>query len=76
LNAGGARAVEQLRQVAVEVRMVSVRHEVNIRLIGVQLEDGPPTDPFYAARAQAMVNELSWWGRVTKEGRARHALPT
>jgi NAD(P)H-dependent FMN reductase len=75
-TAGGARAVEQLRLVAIELRMVPIRDEVNVRLIGVALDErGQPTEEFYAKRAAAMIDTLLWWARVTKEGRERHPLP-
>jgi NAD(P)H-dependent FMN reductase len=75
-TASGARAVEQLRLVAIELRMVPIRDEVNVRLIGVSLDEkGRPTDPFYAKRAATMIDTLLWWTRVTKEGRERHPLP-
>jgi NAD(P)H-dependent FMN reductase len=75
-NAGGARAVEQLRNVAVEVRMVPVRGEVNLRLIGLQADDaGRPTDPYYVKQANAMIDQLLWWARVAKDGRAKLAPP-
>jgi NAD(P)H-dependent FMN reductase len=70
--AAGARAVEQLRQVAIELRMVPVRDEVNLRLIGLATdENGWPTDALYLKRAAAMIDELLWWTRITKEGRGR-----
>jgi NAD(P)H-dependent FMN reductase len=74
-TAAGARAVEQLRLVAIELRMVPIRDEVNVRLIGITLdEQGRPTEEFYAKRAAAMIDTLIWWGRVTKDGRERHPL--
>jgi NAD(P)H-dependent FMN reductase len=69
-TASGARAVEQLRNVAVEVRMVPVRSEVNIRLIGLQADEaGRPSDPLYAKLAKATIDQLLWWARVAKDGR-------
>jgi NAD(P)H-dependent FMN reductase len=79
--AAGARAVEQLRLVAIELRMVPIRDEVNVRLPhpslpGATLDSaGQPTDDFYSKRAAAMVDTLLWWGRVAKDGRARHPMP-
>jgi NAD(P)H-dependent FMN reductase len=71
--ASGARAVEQLRLVAVELRMVPVRDEVNVRLVGyVPDERGRPADPVYARKANAMIDDLLWWARVAREGRERH----
>ena len=71
--AGGARAVEQLRLVAIELRMVPIRDEVNVRLMGYAVDDnGRPKDELYVKRAAIMLDELVWWTRVAKEGRARH----
>lgn len=71
--ASGARAAEQLRLVAVELRMVPVRDEVNVRLVGYAADDrGNPADPLYAKRAKATIDDLLWWARVTREGRERH----
>jgi NAD(P)H-dependent FMN reductase len=75
-TACGARAVEQLRLVAVEVRMVPVRSEVNIRLIGLVLDDaGRPTDALYPKLAKGMIDQLLWWTRVAKDGRAAESPP-
>jgi NAD(P)H-dependent FMN reductase len=70
--AAGARAVEQLRLVAVELRMAPVRDEVNVRLVGYAADErGQPADPVYAKKAGAMIDDLLWWARVLKEGRER-----
>jgi NAD(P)H-dependent FMN reductase len=75
-TASGARAVEQLHNVAIEVRMVPVRTDVNIRLIGLAADEvGRPTDPLYAKRAAAMIDELLWWTRTTKRARAEERPP-
>jgi NAD(P)H-dependent FMN reductase len=74
-TAGGARAVEQLRLVAIELRMVPIRDEVNVRLIGLSLDaQGRPTEEFYAKRAAAMIDTVLWWARVTKDGRERQPI--
>ena len=70
--AAGARAVEQLRLVAIELRMVPIRDEVNLRLIGLAVdEDAFPSDELYLKRATAMIDELLWWTQVMKEARGR-----
>jgi NAD(P)H-dependent FMN reductase len=70
--AAGARAVEQLRLVAVELRMVPVRDEVDLRLVGfVGDERGWPKEEIYAKRAAALLDDLLWWARLAKEGRGR-----
>jgi len=72
----GVRAVEQLRSVAVELRMVPTRGEVNIRLIGLELDEaGAPKDPFYAKQAKGMLDQLTWWTRAAKHARAAEAPP-
>lgn len=74
--AGGARAVEQLRNVAVEVRMVPVRGEVNLRIFGLETdEQGRPTDSLYLKRARAMIDQLVWWARAAKRAREVEAPP-
>ncbi len=76
-TACGARAVEQLRSVAVELRMVPVRGEVNIRLIGLELDAaGSPKDPLYAKMAKGMIDQLLWWAAATKNARSASAPPT
>jgi NAD(P)H-dependent FMN reductase len=70
--AAGARAVEQLRLVVVELRMVPVRDEVNLRLPGYAADErGEPADPLYARKAKAALDDLLWWARVAKDGRER-----
>jgi NAD(P)H-dependent FMN reductase len=71
--AAGARAVEQLRLVATELRMVPIRDEVNIRLVGYSGDErGWPKDEIYAKKAGVMLDELLWWARVARDGRERH----
>lgn len=75
-TASGARAVEQLRNVAVECRMVPVRGEVNIRLIGLELDDDRrPKEALYARMARATINQLLWWARATQMARAAETPP-
>ncbi len=75
-NTGGARAVEQLRAVAVEFEMAPLRHAVHILpdvLIAVrQAED--PADPSAFAphepRLAMLATDLSWWMRALATARA------
>jgi NAD(P)H-dependent FMN reductase len=72
--AAGARAVEQLRLVAIELRMVPVRDEVNVRLPGYAADErGNPADPVYARKAAAALDDLLWWARAASDARARAA---
>lgn len=72
-SASGARAVEQLRLVAVELRMIPIRDEVNLPMLTLATDDrGQPSDAFYQKRAALMIDELLWWTRMAKDGRERH----
>jgi NAD(P)H-dependent FMN reductase len=75
-SAGGVRAVQQLRQVAVELQLAPVRDEVNIPFIGRALDEtGAPKDPHHVARAQALLDQLAWWGETLRQGRRRAPFP-
>jgi NAD(P)H-dependent FMN reductase len=74
-NVGGARAIEQLRLVAVEFEMAPLRHAVHIlpdvmlpamRAEPFSLEVFTPLDQ----RLEAMIEELLWWTTTLAAGRA------
>ena len=67
---GGVRAVQQLRQVAVELDQVPLRRQVAIPRVRTALADGAPADPWYAQSAERMLDDLVWWARVLAEARA------
>ncbi|WP_020136314.1 NADPH-dependent FMN reductase [Streptomyces sp. 351MFTsu5.1] len=68
---GGLRAVEHLRQVFAELHAVTVRDTVSFHNAGSSFEDGRPKDPSGPdAAAKTMLDQLVWWGRVLREGRA------
>ncbi len=70
-GANGARAAEQLMSVTIEVRMVPIRDQVNLRLMGLALDEhGMPTDEFYSKRAGLLLDELVWFSRVLRDARA------
>jgi NAD(P)H-dependent FMN reductase len=70
---GAARAVEQLRLVAVEVQMARVRHAVHIGMAefpglwqqGKKFEDYP----HLAQAADAMLGDVAWWAKALKTAR-------
>jgi len=70
---GGARAVEQLRLVAVELEMAPLRNAVHIGLeplLGVMREGKQITDyPYLNERAEVMLDELAWWTRALRAAR-------
>lgn len=73
---GGVRAASQLRVVVGELQMVPIGREVNIPFIARTIdEDGTITDPFQIKRVAGMLDQLSWWTTVLREGRASHPAP-
>lgn len=74
-SVGGARAVEQLRQVAVELQMASVRGSVHIpgsTLFPITMgkaEWKPLEDASLMKSADTMLTQLLWWARALKAAR-------
>lgn len=74
--AGGARAVEQLRLVCIELQMAPLRAEVNIAFAFKALgADGAPADPLAQQRAELLVKQIAWWGHALKAARAQSPYP-
>lgn len=73
---GGARAVEQLRLVAIELQMAPIRNAVHLpRDVYVAVMNEPvPVDPelFKPSKpaADAMLDQLIWWTKALKVARA------
>jgi len=72
-NVGGARAIEQLRNVAVEFEMAPTRHAVHILadvMIASRSDEGlapfAPLDP----RLDLLVDDLLWWTAALATARA------
>lgn len=70
---GGARAVEQLRLVAVELSLVPLQAAVHVAMepfMGVYREGKSFADyPYLAPTVDTMLNELSWYAKTLKAGR-------
>lgn len=73
---GGARAIEQLRMVAVELEMAPVRHAVHIlpEIIRPAMQSKDPSDfsvfePI-EPKLQALAEGLAWWAQTLSKGRA------
>ncbi|MFI1352756.1 NADPH-dependent FMN reductase [Streptomyces sp. NPDC020898] len=75
--AGGLRAVEHLRQVFAELHATTVRDTVSFHNAGAsfddegRLKDGAGSGP--DAAAKVMLDQVVWWGRVLRQGRATWA---
>ncbi len=72
---GGARAIEQLRQVAIELQMAPVKAEVNIAMepfLGVLMQGRSLNDyPYLEAGRTAVLDQIQWWGDALKAARAK-----
>jgi NAD(P)H-dependent FMN reductase len=68
---GGARAVEQLRQVVVELGMVPTARAVYFGNVGSFRSAGGAVqnEAFYRARVGGLLEELLWYATVLKRGR-------
>lgn len=73
-SAMGARAVEHLRDIAVELQMAPIRNAVHMPYdIIVASGKGTPDAELFAAfadRLTGMVDQLVWWGNALKAARA------
>ena len=73
---GGARAVEQLRQVAVEFEMAPLRYAVHILpdvfMAARQSEDPTDNTPFapLEPRLKALIDDLTWWAAALHTARS------
>lgn len=76
-NAAGARAIEHLRQIAVELEMVPLRNAVHIQgsilfpILSGQAEWTTDTEGGLQKNADAMLEHLLWWGNVLRAARAQ-----
>jgi NAD(P)H-dependent FMN reductase len=74
---GGARAVEQLRLMAIELQMASTRNAVHINMepfLAVMKGEKTLADYDYLNKSAAvMLDELSWWAHALKTARTQPA---
>jgi NAD(P)H-dependent FMN reductase len=70
---GGARAIETLRGVVIELQMAPIRQEVNIAMepyLGIVQSGRSLNDYGYLVQSrEAMFDHLVWWGEALKAGR-------
>ena len=75
-STGGARAIEQMRNIAVELQMAPVRHGVHIMwpLMAPLMQEKAPLDPAKFAdvqqAAETMIDDVVWWAKALKAARA------
>ncbi|EYF08482.1 NADPH-dependent FMN reductase [Chondromyces apiculatus] len=74
-SSAGARAVEQLRLVTIELRMIPIRDELNLPIGAYEADaQGAPVNRAIVQHAGQVIDELSWLGRLLKQGRAERRL--
>jgi NAD(P)H-dependent FMN reductase len=73
-NAGGARAVEQLRLILVELQVAPLRNAVHIgrtEFVGMLMQGKTFADfPHLEQAAEAMLDDLVWWAKTLRAGRS------
>jgi NAD(P)H-dependent FMN reductase len=71
---GGARAIEQLRLVAVEMQMAPIRSAVHVGMtefLGIWQQGKTFDDyPHLAQTAGVLLDDLAWWARALKTARS------
>jgi NAD(P)H-dependent FMN reductase len=75
-NVGGARAIEQLRLVTVELEMAPLRHAVHILpdvMRPVRASDPIDIELFASldARLETLASDLAWWSNALASARVR-----
>lgn len=76
--AAGIRAVQQLRQVVVELQMVPLRAEVNIPLVSTAFDaNGALTanTEIQQKKLQSLADQLVWWASVLRDARTSKPYP-
>lgn len=73
-SVGGARAVEHLRLIAVELQMAPIREAIHIngeQYFPVIMGGGDPLKLLagYGDKAQSMISQLLWWAKALKTAR-------
>jgi NAD(P)H-dependent FMN reductase len=74
-NVGGARAIEQLREVVVELEMAPLRHAVHILpnvMLPVMQAEGYDASLFESLlpKLELLGDDLAWWARALAAARA------
>ncbi|MBO0855714.1 MAG: NAD(P)H-dependent oxidoreductase [Nocardia sp.] len=73
---GGLRAIEQLRQVAAEIHMVSIRETVSFHQAKHQFDAaGNTVDTAAVDAAERLLRQWAWWARHLRAARAADPYP-
>jgi len=73
-SVGGARAVEQLREVAIELQMAPIRNAVHMTNFWNLLDEkGQMKTESFDAAGDALIDQLIWWTDALSAARAKDA---
>jgi len=73
-SVGGARAIEQLREVAIETQMAPIRNAVHMTNFWSLLDEkGQIKMESFEGAGDAMIDQLIWWADALKEAREKDA---
>ena len=79
-NVGGARAIEQLRNVAVEFELAPLRHAVHIlpEIMIASRQEGSDASVFepLEPRITLLADDLVWWAEALRAARGAGGAPT
>jgi NAD(P)H-dependent FMN reductase len=68
---GGARAVEHLAQIAVEMEAAPMQAALTVPNVpAIFGDEGTPSDPVLPVRLSALLEDLGWWGKALAAARA------
>jgi len=74
-SVAGARSVEQLRQVAIELQMAPIRKGLHIHKFWLLTDEKGNLKPGALddmnGEAKDFLDQLTWWGKALKEARER-----
>jgi len=73
-GANGSRAVEQLRQVVIELQMAPIRESLHIGIFTGQevfTESGDMAIPSNNGKLSKLLDQLSWWAKALQVARAK-----
>jgi NAD(P)H-dependent FMN reductase len=68
-SSGGSRAVEQLRQVAVELQMAPVREQIMIPMVWSAMDGESVKADRILGDLPRMMQDIIWWAETLKKGR-------
>lgn len=73
-SVGGARAIEQLREVSIELQMAPIRNAIHMNNFWGSLDANGVMDfTHFETAGDALVDQLVWWANALKAARAADA---